>query len=87
MSGGVFGDIRHITERLLILQDADTNFLCLEDCFTNKLLQMQRFTDDSHRVDSRSDKEFAVKSQVVKEGWNKFGRPGVRQSLVGAKHD
>lgn len=31
MSGGVFGDVRHIMERLLILQDAGTNFLCLED--------------------------------------------------------
>ena len=66
MSIRVFGDVRHVMERLLILQDAGTNFPCLEDCFTNELLQMPCFTDDSHWVDDRSEKKFDFKSQGVK---------------------
>jgi len=48
---------------------------------------MQCFTDDSHWGDGRSDKEFAFKSRVVREGWNKFGRTGVRESFVGTKYE
>lgn len=68
MSFGVFGDVGHATERSLFLQDAGTNFPCLEDCFPNELLQMQHLTDDSHWPGGRRRKEFAFKSQVVKEG-------------------